>query len=170
MNKTLEFFKNTMTNIGIIGQELLSKISRFCFLFVIISGVFSCKSLEHRHEYSPTSVNVLSICEKSFILDQVDLSHLTTLVKQPLESGGCFGFEKDTHPSDNEVREMLFEMLQGVHSLEAIANLPRKGRCKIVILALQRGAGIRQLERITGIGFSTIRRLKMKNVSKTPSP
>ena len=103
-------------------------------------------------------------------MDQLDLSHLTILVKQPLESDGCAGLEEDAHLSDNDVRQMLFEMLQGVHSLEAIANLPKKDRDKIVILALQRGAGIRQLERITGIGFSMIRRLKMKNVSKTPSP
>ena len=122
------------------------------------------------HEYSPTSMNALPICEKTFIVNQLDLSHLTTLVKQPLESDGCVGLEEDAHPSDNDVRQMLFEMLQGVHSLEAITNLPKKDRDKIVILALQRGAGIRQLERITGIGFSMIRRLKMKNVSKTPSP
>lgn len=67
------------------------------------------------HEYSPASVNALSVCEKSFILDQMDLSHLSTLVKQPFESDGCYGLEEDGHPSDNDVHKMLFEMPQRVH-------------------------------------------------------
>ena len=46
MKKTQEIFKNTITTIGTICQEYLSKISRFCLLFVIITGVLSCKTLE----------------------------------------------------------------------------------------------------------------------------
>ncbi|MBR6263876.1 MAG: hypothetical protein IKR05_11765 [Prevotella sp.] len=57
-----------------------------------------------------------------------------------------------------------------VDNLEGIAHLPKKKRNEIIVLALQKGAGIRQLERITGIGFGILQRLKTKNVSKTPSP
>ena len=50
MNKTEELYKKTMTAIGTTGREFLSKISMFCLLFAIISGVYSCKSLEHKQE------------------------------------------------------------------------------------------------------------------------
>ncbi len=52
MKKTPEIYKNIITTIGTIGLEYLSRISRFCLLFVIITGVFSCKSLEHLQEKS----------------------------------------------------------------------------------------------------------------------
>ena len=68
MNKTLEFIKNTMKTIGTIGQELLSKISRFCLIFIIITSVFSCKSLEHKQEYTQydkiTRKNVYMVVEE----------------------------------------------------------------------------------------------------------
>ena len=68
MNKTLEFIKNTMKTIGTIGQELLSKISRFCLIFIIITSVFSCKSLEHKQEYTQydkiTLKNVYMVVEE----------------------------------------------------------------------------------------------------------
>lgn len=132
------------------------------------------------HEYWLVSGNTPSICEKSFILDQVELKDLSTWVRQPMESADCSRIEEDEHPSDDDVREMLHEMLLGVNNLgvnnlgvdnlEAIAHLPKKKRNEIIVSALQKGAGIRQLERITGTGFGIIQRLKTKNVSKTPSP
>lgn len=39
-----------MATIGTTGLEFLSRINRFCFLLVIIAGLFSCKSLEYKHE------------------------------------------------------------------------------------------------------------------------
>ena len=41
-----------MSTIGAFGQEFLSKISRFCLLFIMMTGVFSCKSLEDKQEYT----------------------------------------------------------------------------------------------------------------------
>ena len=122
------------------------------------------------HEYWPVSGNAPSICEKSFILDQVELQNLSTWVNQPLESNDCSFLEEEPHPSDDDVRVMLLEMFPGVDHLEEIANLPKKERNEIIVSALQKGAGIRQLERLTGIGFGIIHRLKTKNGSKTPSP
>ena len=126
------------------------------------------------HEYI-SSGNVLSICEKSFILDQVDLSHLSTWVRQLLENDDCSHLEEVARPSDEDVRELLTRMLQGDNfqgdnSLGSIANLPKKERDEIIISALQAGAGIRQLGRITGISVGIIQRLKIKNDTKTPSP
>jgi len=57
-----------MKTIGTIGQELLSKISRFCLIFIIITSVFSCKSLEHKQEYTQydkiTRKNVYMVVEE----------------------------------------------------------------------------------------------------------
>lgn len=68
MNKTEELYKKTMTAIGTTGREFLSKISMFCLLFAIISGVYSCKSLEHKQEYTQfdeiTRKNVYIVVEE----------------------------------------------------------------------------------------------------------
>lgn len=68
MNKTEELYKKTMTAIGTTGREFLSKISMFCLLFAIISGVYSCKSLEHKQEYTQydkiTRKNVFIVVEE----------------------------------------------------------------------------------------------------------
>ena len=68
MNKTEELYKKTMTAIGTTGREFLSKISMFCLLFAIITGMFSCKSLEHKQEYTQydeiTRKNVYIVVEE----------------------------------------------------------------------------------------------------------
>ena len=68
MNKTQDIFKNTMTAIGTTGREFLSKISMFCLLFAIISGVYSCKSIEHKQDYTQydeiTRKNVYIVVEE----------------------------------------------------------------------------------------------------------
>ena len=60
--------QETMTAIGTTGREFLSKISMFCLLFAIISGVYSCKSLEHKQEYTQfdeiTRKNVYIVVEE----------------------------------------------------------------------------------------------------------
>ena len=68
MNKKHNVFNNAMTTIGTIDKDFLSKISRFCLLFVILTGVFSCKSLEHRQEITQydkmTRKNVYVVVEE----------------------------------------------------------------------------------------------------------
>ena len=68
MNKTEELYKKIMTAIGTTGQEFLSKISMFCLPLAIISGVYSCKSLEHKQEYTQfdeiTRKNVYIVVEE----------------------------------------------------------------------------------------------------------
>ena len=68
MNKKQDVFNDAMTTIGTIYQEFLSKNSRFCLLFVILTGLFSCKSLEHKQEYTQydkiTRKNVYVVVEE----------------------------------------------------------------------------------------------------------
>ena len=68
MNKKQDVFNDAMTTIGTIYQEFLSKNSRFCLLFVILTGLFSCKSLEHKQELTQydkmTRKNVYVVVEE----------------------------------------------------------------------------------------------------------
>ena len=68
MNKKQDVFNDAMTTIGTIYQEFLSKNSRFCLLFVILTGLFSCKSLEHKQEITQydiiTRKNVYVVVEE----------------------------------------------------------------------------------------------------------
>ena len=61
----------------------------------------------------------------------------------------------------------LLEECQGI-PIFSISSLPKKERDRILISVLQKGAGIRQLSKLSAVGFSIIRRLK--NISNTPSP
>ena len=121
-------------------------------------------------EYSSVSGHIPSICEKSFILDQVDLSQILALVKQPLEGTDCSKLGENIHPSDDDVRQMLSERLKGGLKPECMADLPKNERNEILLSVIQKGAGIRQLGRITGIGFKIIQKLAAKKESKSPSP
>ena len=121
-------------------------------------------------EYSSASGCTSSICEKSFILDQVDLNQILALVKQPLEDKDCFKLEENDPPSDDDVRQMLSERLKGGLKPECMNDLPKNERNEILLSVLQKGAGIRQLRRITGIGFKVIQKLAAKKESKSPSP
>ena len=79
----------------------------------------------------------------------------------------CSPLEKVAQPTDLEVTEMLLEECHGM-PIERISSLPKQDRDKILISVLQKGAGIRQLSKLSAVGFSIIRRLK--NISISPSP
>ena len=121
-------------------------------------------------EYSSESGYTPSICEKTFILEQTDMRQLLALVKQPLEDTDGFSLEENQHPSDNDVRQMLSERLKGGLKLECMTDLPKNERNEILLSLIQKGAGIRQLVRITGIGFKIIQKLAAKKESESPSP
>jgi hypothetical protein len=52
--------------------------------------------------------------------------------------------------------------------IERISSLPKQDRDKILISVLQKGAGIRQLSKLSAVGFSVIRRLKNVSIYKIP--
>ena len=91
---------------------------------------------------------------------------LCKLVSESVDDD-CSSLEKVVPPTDLEVTEMLLKECHGM-PIERISSLPKQDRDKILISVLQKGAGIRQLSKLSAIGFSIIRRLK--NVSNSPSP
>ena len=118
------------------------------------------------HDYLSGKGCVNAITETSFLLEQIGMDELCRLVRESVDDD-CSSLEKVDPPSDLEVREMLLEESRGM-SIERISTLPKHNRDRILISVLQKGAGIRQLSKLTSVGFSVIRRLK--NVSDSPSP
>ena len=102
-----------------------------------------------------------TITETSFMLEQIGMDDLCRLVSESVDDD-CSSLEKVDTPSDLEVEEC-----HGM-PIERISSLPKQDRDKILISVLQKGAGIRQLSKLSAVGFSVIRRLK--NVSNSPSP
>ena len=91
---------------------------------------------------------------------------LCRLVSESVDDD-CSPLEKVAPPTDLEVTKMLLEECCGM-PIERISSLPKQDRDKILISVLQKGAGIRQLSKLSAVGFSIIRRLK--NISISPSP
>ena len=100
------------------------------------------------------------------MLEQIGMDDLCRLVSESVDDD-CSSLEKVVPPTDLEVTEMLLEECHGM-PIERISSLPKQDRDKILISVLKKGAGIRQLCKLSAVGFSVIRRLK--NVSISPSP
>jgi hypothetical protein len=79
----------------------------------------------------------------------------------------CSPLEKAAPPTDLEVTEMLLKECNGM-PIERISSLPKQDRDKILFSVLQNGAGIRQLSKLSAVGFSIIRRLKKVSISPSP--
>lgn len=118
------------------------------------------------HEYVPNKGCVNAISETSFMLEQIGMDDLCRLVRESVDDN-CSSMEKDTSPSDLEVTEMLLKECHGI-PIVSISSLPKQERDRILFSVLQKGAGIRQLSKLSAVGFSIIRRLK--NESNSPSP
>ena len=118
------------------------------------------------HDYLSDKGRVYIITETSFMLEQIGMDNLCSLVREPVDDDFS-SLERVTPPTDQEVTEMLLEECHGM-PIEKISSLPKQDREKILISVLQKGAGIRQLSKLTAVGFSIIRRLK--NISDSPSP
>jgi len=101
----------------------------------------------------------ISICKTSPVLLRMSLAELRELVNEPLsktvrvldyDKSNCFA-------TDSEVRDYLTERY-GLRTPADIQLLSRDRRDEILHNIKEFGASIRQLERLTGVGFSIIRR------------
>ena len=112
-----------------------------------------CSWLEYEGKFG------IPICRTSSVLKRMPITQLRDLVNEPLsktvrildyDKSNCFA-------SDSEVRECLSERY-GLRTPADIQLLGKDRRDEILHYAKEFGASIRQLERLTGIGFSIIRR------------
>ena len=110
-------------------------------------------------EYESRQTVCESICKTQHVLKRMTLDELRELVNEPLaknirildyDKSNCFA-------SDDEVREYLLDTY-GLKTPADIQLLSKDRREEILRSAKDFGASIRQLERMTGVGFSIIRR------------
>lgn len=99
------------------------------------------------------------ICKTSPVLNRIPIAELRELVNEPLpktvrildyDKSNCFA-------TDDEVREYLMERY-GLRTPADVQLISKNRRDEILNNVKEFGASIRQLERLTGIGFSIIRR------------
>ena len=110
-------------------------------------------------EYESQQTIGESICKTQHVLKRMTLDELRELVNEPLaknvrildyDKSNCFA-------GDDEVREYLLDTY-GLKTPADIQLLSKDRREEILRSAKDFGASIRQLERMTGVGFSIIRR------------
>lgn len=105
------------------------------------------------------SGNRPSICNTMPVLRRMPIAQLRELVNEPLSKAvRILDYDKtNCFATDDEVREYLSERY-GLRIPADIQLLTKDRRDEILHDIKEYGASIRQLERLTGIGFSIIRR------------
>ena len=83
---------------------------------------------------------------------------LCRLVSESVDDD-CSSLEKAAPPTDLEVTKMLLEECHGM-PIERISSLPKQDRDKSLSSVMQKGVRIRQLSKLSAVGFSIKRRLK----------
>lgn len=109
-----------------------------------------------REEYLP-------LCNVQVVLGRISIDELTALVEKPLdEEVSCIDYEEERirSMSDDSVMLCLKEEF-GISDDQQFQKLCKKQRDSILAALLKRRAGVRQLQRLTGIGKNII-----SNVSK----
>ena len=110
-------------------------------------------------EYESQQIVCESICKTQHVLKRMTLDELRGLVNEPLaKSVRILDYDKSNcFASDDEVKEYLLDTY-GLRTPADIQLLSKDRREEILRSAKDFGASIRQLERMTGISFSIIRR------------
>ena len=115
------------------------------------------------HEYLGKAV-FFPLCNVPTVLRRISMKELSELVETPLgENISCLEYEDERNRSmsDDQVMLYLFEEF-GISDGQQLQRLDKEQRNDILSALLSRRAGIRQLQRLTGIGKNSI-----SNISKT---
>ena len=113
------------------------------------------------HEYEDSKHH--DLCDIRPVIDRIPLEELRELVCNPVE-GYILDDEEEywIHKKDREIKDAICRRLN-IKSLAEIQNMNKEMRNIILVEALEQGAGIRQLARLTGISYGIIYRLKQQN-------
>ena len=104
------------------------------------------------------------MCNVNVVLGRISIDELTALVDAPLDNDvSCIEYEdeRERSMSDDSVMLCLKDEF-GITDGQQIQKLGKEERDVILAALLRRHAGVRQLQRLTGIGKNII-----SNVSKT---
>ena len=114
------------------------------------------------HEYLGKAV-FFPLCNVPTVLRRISMKELSELVETPLDDNvSCLEYEDERNRSmsDDQVMLYLFEEF-GISDGQQLQRLDKEQRNDILAALLSRRAGIRQLQRLTGIGKNII-----SNISK----
>lgn len=115
-------------------------------------------------EYTSEVPAALSLCATNAILKRMSFDDLKELVEAPLEDDvQCLDLDERAKISvgDREIRQHLLDGY-GITDSIKVQELDKDKRNEIIISCLERGAGMRQLSRLTGVTYGVINRLRGK--------
>ena len=102
------------------------------------------------------------LCSTKAILKRFPLNDLKELVEETLEDDITdVEYTSDDRLTDDDIRQYLRECWQLEHPTD-LQKKEKKERNEILIDAIQHGAPLRQLSRLTGISYGVIQRLNVK--------
>ena len=115
------------------------------------------------HEYLG-SADFFPLCNVNVVLGRISIDELSALVEAPLDNDvSCIEYEEERERSMSDDSAMLCLKDEfGITDGQQIQKLSKEERDVILAALLKRHAGVRQLQRLTGIGKNII-----SNVSKT---
>ena len=112
-------------------------------------------------EYMDKNSTLFPLCDTHTVLNRIPLNELSELVNEPIsDEVACLDIEDASkgRPSDDQVM-MLIKEKTGATNSSAFQQLPKEMRITTLRELKDRGASLRQLERLTGIGKGVIYRM-----------
>ena len=113
-------------------------------------------------EYTGEVPAALGLCAMNAILKRMSFDDLKELVEAPLEDDvQCLDLDESVKISvgDREIRQYLLESY-GITDSIKVQEMDQEKRNEIIACCLERGAGMRQLSRLTGVTYGVINRLR----------
>lgn len=112
------------------------------------------------HEYISKPSVCPYICNTSHIYRRISIEDLTELVNDPLpKASKVLDIETECYRTDEEVRIFLANYYPE-WNISQLKGLERSMQNEIISMAIEYGAGLRQIVRITGIPYGIVRKVK----------
>lgn len=113
-------------------------------------------------EYAGEVPGALGLCATNAILKRMSLDELKELVVVPLDDDvQCLNLDEGVRicVGDREIRQYLLDFY-GITDSIKVQEMGKEKRNEIIACCLERGAGMRQLSRLTGVTYGVINRLR----------
>lgn len=113
-------------------------------------------------EYTGEVPGALGLCATNAILKRMSLDELKELVEAPLDDDvQCLDLDECVRISvgDREIRQYLLD-IYGIADSIKVQEMDKEKRNEIIACCLERGSGMRQLSRLTGVTYGVINRLR----------
>ena len=113
-------------------------------------------------EYTGEVPVALGLCATNAILKRMSFDELKELVEAPLDDDvQCLDLDEGVRISvgDREIRQYLLDSY-GITDSIKVQEMDKEKRNEIIACCLERGAGMRQLSRLTGVTYGVINRLR----------